>query len=398
MKQVLKLFNIFSLIIPVLLIFYVYYKSEYYYSGELRDYYWKYYLILLIAEIFFIILFFLNKIIKIYFFIVFVSLIFSLYAFEFFILYSNGINLLTDYKKYYFKPPRMYINEKNLFLLSYTPNKNYISSRENWYFASFLADRHGFNNPDNQWDENNTDIILIGDSFVEGVGVNRPHDIASVLRSLNHNVLSLGLSNNGPLKNLAIAKEYLGSNHKKIFYIHYEGNDFEDLKDELNNNFLKKYYDKNFKQNLYNNKFYLKPTSLLKGYFKIYYSRKLILSYLKLFEKEITKKNINKENLRDFEEVLIKINEFIKKNNSELYFVYLPEKSRYTDNNFYENFDQTIEVVRKLNIPIIDVKKKFSNDSDVLNFYAKFGGHYSILGYKEVAKSIDRFLKKNPSR
>ena len=47
---------------------------------------------------------------------------------------------------------------------------------------------------------------------------------------------------------------------------------------------------------------------------------------------------------------------------------------------------------------IIDVKKKFSNDSDVLNFYAKFGGHYSILGYKEVAKSIDRFLKKNPSR
>ena len=79
-----------------------------------------------------------------------------------------------------------------------------------------LADRHGFNNPDNQWDENNTDIILIGDSFVEGVGVNRPHDIASVLRSLNHNVLSLGLSNNGPLKNLAIAKEYLGSNHKKF--------------------------------------------------------------------------------------------------------------------------------------------------------------------------------------
>ena len=139
----------------------------------------------------------------------------------------------------------MYINEKNLFLLSYTPNKNYISSRENGYFASFLADRHGFNNPDNQWDENNTDIILIGDSFVEGVGVNRPHDIASVLRSLNHNVLSLCLSNNGHLKYLAIEKEYIGYNHKKNFYVHYEGNDFEDLKDELNNNFLKKYYDKN---------------------------------------------------------------------------------------------------------------------------------------------------------
>tara|TARA_X000000950_G_C13875176_1_gene644555 strand:- start:327 stop:1511 length:1185 start_codon:yes stop_codon:yes gene_type:complete len=394
MNKAIKYASIICIIIPIILLLYVYYRSEYYHSGNLRSYYWNYYLILFFTEIFFVLFFFLREKLKIYFFVVFGSVVFSLYIFEFYILFSNGINIFSDYKKYYFKPPIKYINEKDLFLLSLTPNKNYISSNENGYFASFSADRYGFNNPDNQWDKSEIDIILVGDSFVEGVGVNRPHDIASVLRNLGSDVLSLGLSGYGPLKNYAVVKEYLKPNHKKVFYLHYEGNDLTDLKEELKNNFLTKYLDKNFKQNLYDNNFYLEPTGLWKGFLKIFYSRKLILGYLKLYGLTSVKKDFTEKNFNDFEKVLSDLNKYIKKNNSEFYFVYLPERSRYyVDKDYIDQFDQVMNVAKKLNIPIIDMKEVFSKEKNVMDLFAQYGGHYSHLGYKKVATSIDNFLK-----
>lgn len=379
------------IIIPILLLVYTFYRSEYYYSGNLRSYYWNYYFFLIVTEIFFILFYFFSKRIKIYFFIILSSVVFTLYIFEFYILLSNGINIFTDYKKYYFKPPRNYNNEKDLFLLSLTPNKNYISSNENGYFASFLADRYGFNNPDDQWNKNEIDIILIGDSFVEGVGVSRPQDIASILRDSGNDVLSLGLSGNGPLKNYAVIKEYLKSNHKKIFYLHFEGNDLIDLKQELKNNFLIKYLDKDFKQNLYENEFYLEPKGLWNGFVKIFYSRKLILSYLKLYSEKDNKKDIGEKNLNDFEKILLSLKELVKKNNSEFYFVYLPERSRYEDKDFIDKSDQVMKIAKKLNLSTIDMKEVFSKEKNVIDLFAKYGGHYSFSGYKKVANSINEY-------
>ena len=55
-------------------------------------------------------------------------------------------------------------------------------------------------NPDKEWDQNEIEFFLVGDSFVLGNCVNRPNDISSVLRKLsNKSVLNIGYANNGPV-------------------------------------------------------------------------------------------------------------------------------------------------------------------------------------------------------
>ena len=47
-----------------------------------------------------------------------------------------------------------------------------------------MSDRFGFNNPDTEWDGDEIEYIVIGDSFAHGACVNRPNDISSILRNL----------------------------------------------------------------------------------------------------------------------------------------------------------------------------------------------------------------------
>ena len=67
----------------------------------------------------------------------------------------------------------------NLFPLSGFSNKKTINCNENGYYSIFQSDRFGFNNPDTEWDSDDIEFLLVGDSFTIGSCVNRPHDIAS---------------------------------------------------------------------------------------------------------------------------------------------------------------------------------------------------------------------------
>ena len=67
-----------------------------------------------------------------------------------------------------------------------------INCNENGYYSIYLSDRYGFNNPDDVWESNQTDYLLIGD-LCSWACVNSPHDIASNLRDLTYlNVINLG--------------------------------------------------------------------------------------------------------------------------------------------------------------------------------------------------------------
>ena len=84
--------------------------------------------------------------------------------------------------------------------------------------------------------------MLLGDSFAHGFCVNRPNDIASLLRNLSKkSVLNLGYAGNGPLIEYATLKEYIKPNVKKIIWFYYEGNDIKDLGKEVNSEILIKY-------------------------------------------------------------------------------------------------------------------------------------------------------------
>ena len=69
-----------------------------------------------------------------------------------------------------------------IFPLSGISNSKTIYCNENGYYSIYESDRYGFNNPDDEWDVGEIEYLLVGDSFAQGFCVDRPFDIASVLR------------------------------------------------------------------------------------------------------------------------------------------------------------------------------------------------------------------------
>ena len=382
------------------------------------------------------------KLFKTYFIIVFCTLIFSFFAFA---IYKIGIekrlypypkevikeyeentgktfdnrprfkvygNLLENNKEVTVSiPPESFLintNYKiknNIFPLSGISETLTINCNENGYYSIYKSDRYGFNNPDEEWDKENIEYLLLGDSFVHGFCVDRPNDIASVLRNLsNKSVLNLGYAGNGPLIEYAVLKEYIKPNIKNIIWFYYEGNDIKNLRNEHNSKILSKYIeDYNFTQNLKRRQ---KDINLTMNDYLDYHYNKIIRLYLSL--KEITKSLINKKNnkkktkdkeklIKYFSDILSYTKKISLENNSKLYFVYLPEISRYKNEDYQNNLYIEIKsVVEELGIPFIDIDKKvFEKEDDPLKLFPfKVFPHYTIEGYDKISKSIFKFISK----
>lgn len=305
------------------------------------------------------------------------------------------------------------------FPLSGLSNSETIFCNENGYYSIYQSDRYGFNNPDNEWDENEIEYLLIGDSFTHGACVNRPYDISSILRNLsNKSVLNLGYTGNGPLIKYATLREYLNTNVKKVLWIYYEGNDLLDLEIERTNNILINYLkDLNFTQNLkfkHNeiNEFLNKKLIEIEikvDNFEINKKKEnAIIKYkiLKFIRLNITKQIIRKSLFNNSEEnnlieidnikkILTLSRDLVIKNNSKLYFVYLPEYKRYKKTNDNKNYNLVKDIVNELNIPFIDINKEvFEKEQNPLKLFPfEQYGHYNIDGYKKVTETIYKFTK-----
>ena len=436
MSFLIKKFSPTILVISFLLLIYTIYKSEIILDGNLRNNYKIYYLISLILIFFSIITFFINNKIKKYLIILGTSLVISLYLFEGYLnfeaskkqflkeqLYENQtgnkfdkrgqLEFFNDMKKINNEivravvPTNYFSKKPSKIPLSGISNSKTIHCNENGYYSIYQSDRYGFNNPVEEWDKKEIEYLLIGDSFTQGSCVNRPYDIASVLRILsNKSSLNLGQSGSGPLIEYATLREYLDKNIKKVIWVYYEGNDLRNLENEKTNNILINYLkDLNFSQNL---KFKQKEIdeanfqlleresknekkktfkSELLRFIKITNSRVLILKSIKpKLENTVTP---------DFKKILKLTKELTIKNNSKLYFVYLPEYSRYKINYDNTNYNLIKDIVTQLNIPFIDIHKDgFEKEQNPLTLFPfEVFGHYNVEGYKKVAETIYKFIK-----
>ena len=435
-----KIFSPKILTISLLLLIYTFYKSEIIWVGENRNYYKTYYLISSILICLSIITFFINDIIKQYLIISSLSLIVSLYLFEGYLTFKliqqiskeqllkeqlykkktgnefDTRNYLTIYKDLKMInnniTPLVSLNSRislskdyNIFPLSSAiSNSETIYCNESGYYSIYQSDRYGFNNPDEEWDKKEIEYLLVGDSFAHGACVNRPNDIGSILRTLsNKNVLNLGMGANGPLIEYATLREYLDTNVKKVLWVYYEGNDLIGLKFELRNNILIKYFnDNNFTQNL---KFRQNDIdSLLSDLINESEKEKNERERNAFTSKLI--KFIKIDNMRslilpapapapEFKQILQLTKELINKNNSKLYFVYLPEFHRYRTTYDNTNYNFVKEIVTELNIPFIDIHKEvFEKEQNPLKLFPfELFGHYTVDGYKKVAETIYKFTK-----
>lgn len=444
MKVLRKIFCHSLFIFSALLLIYTIYKSEIVFGGEKRNYYYIYYIISLILVIISFFSFYFSEKIKDYFIISAISIFLGLYLFEgylSFLKYQNKKQIYIKKEIYknktgknydsrtifefyddYIKndnritvkvPSYTYIKKNsNLFPLSSVSNTKTINCNENGYQAIYLSDRYGFNNPNYEWDNKEIEYLLVGDSYTHGACVNRPDDIASVLRLLsNKSVLNLGYGGNGPLIEYAVLREYLRSNIKKVLWIYYEGNDLKDLNYELNNSILKNYLnDMSFKQNLISKQDKINEianniilTELKKQDKEIekVWSKQNLIYFFKLNKlRSFINENYLPEELRPlysnydvkktFKKILSMTKKLTNENNSELYFVYLPSYSRYKTKNSVKHYKEVTKIVNDLNIPIIDIHKKvFKKTEDPLSLFPfKFYGHYNVEGYRRVAESI----------
>jgi len=439
-----KKFSLILLTLSIFLFIYLTYQSEIILSGKNRAYYSKYYIYSLILILFSLISFYLNKKLLEYIKIITLSFIFAIYAFQTYLTISyggvtgqrfiekkmrmankEGINF--DYRKKFdvykelkntkyknltttISPANHLDKDIHIFPLSGVSNSKTINCNENGYYTLFQSDRYGFNNPDKEWDQSEIEFFIIGDSFVLGNCVNRPHDISSVLRDLSSkSVLNVGYANNGPLLEYASLKEYVVPNIKNIIWVYYENSDLNNLKKELNSKILKKYIqDPNFTQNL------IYKQNEIDKFLTIQISNKINqeINSKKYFENKLSfkiKKFIDLWNVREFlfhknrsnyKEGFNPPSEFIKiiklaknlaiKNNSNFHFVYLPSHHRYLskpDNREYEFIKKTI---KNLNINFIDIHEKvFKKEENPKKFFPyELPGHYTITGYRKVSEAI----------
>ena len=109
--------------------------------------------------------------------------------------------------------------------------------------------------------------------------------------------------------------------------------------------------------------------------------------------KVLKSQSVNHADPEELRNILKLANEFTNKNNSKLYFIYLPRYERYiqkSNNDDLFNYKKIIKIVNSLNIPLIDIHKDpFKKHSDPLSLFPfRKGGHYNEKGYELVAKTI----------
>ena len=322
-----------------------------------------------------------------------------------------------------YQPSNFLGEQKNkLFPLSGISNSDTIHCNENGYFSIYRSDRYGFNNPDEQWNSDEIEYMLIGDSFTHGSCVNRPNDITSILRFLsNKNALNLGYGGNGPLIEYAVLREYLSPKVKKVLWLYCESNDLFNLLSERNNKTLNNYLnDKNYSQNLKNkqneidillkNKFdeeFIRKVKSLESENLNHNDKKENLKYkiLRFLRFDKTKKifrdnetKFDNEIFREFKTILKSAVELSKRNNSQFIFVYIPEYSRYNETNYSnENYLEVISIVKDLDVDIVDMTQIFAKEDNPKKFFPfeQFAWHYNVDGYKKVAKSIYEITTNN---
>ncbi len=309
----------------------------------------------------------------------------------------------------------------NYFLCLESLKKKTINCNENGYFSTYISDRYGFNNPDEEWNKDEIEYLIVGDSFAHGNCVNTPHDIGSKLRILSKKaVLNLSYVANGPLFEYATLREYLSENVKNVIWI-YSENDIYNLNRDLRSEILNKYFnDENFSQNLKFKQHEIdKSLNIFIKKVEENESKRLLIdknekkSFFYKVSKFITIKNvrdlflnkyITKHQIQEkinpkFKEILKKSKNLSYKNGSNFYFVFLPAFERY-GSNYDKNeieYSQIKKTVEELNILFIDIHYDFFlKQQDKLKFFPfRTSGHYNVEGYNEVSKVIFQKIQNN---
>ena len=303
---------------------------------------------------------------------------------------------------------RKYFKKNNEILpLSGLSKAKTINCNESGFFSIYESDRYGFNNPDKEWDKKNIEYLLVGDSYGHGACVNESNTIAGNLRKLNQNkfgIINLSYEGNGPLTEYASLKEYMPElKVKNIIWLYFH-NDLLNVNHEVENIILKRYLDeKNFIQNLKGkqkiiDELVLKQIDEEDGYVQNLKFNKIdkkinLIAFLKLNFLRfhlMPKKKTEEKKFVQFKKVMTEAKKYVDKQNVNLYFVYLPSFYEVSKkHNFQGNRKKILDIIKDLNINTIDMLPIINQIEDPLTIFPfKSNNHYNGIGYKLISEEI----------
>jgi hypothetical protein len=143
------------------------------------------------------------------------------------------------------------IDGKEVLPLGGISNKRTLLCNENGYYTSYRSDEHGFHNPEGLWSSEQLDVAVIGDSFAHGFCVRSEENFIALIRRRHPATLTLGMGGNGPIMELATIKEYLPPLKPKVVLWAYFGkNDLIELREETKSLLLLRYLKPGYRQGL----------------------------------------------------------------------------------------------------------------------------------------------------
>lgn len=282
-------------------------------------------------------------------------------------------------------------------------------------YAVFSSDEHGFRNPRGMYASDPVEIVLLGDSLLQGGCVGEDQDISAYLRSLYPRTLNFANAGNGPLSMLAGLREYAAPLRPKyVLWAHYEENDLQELELERKDPLLARYFESAFTQGLAHRQ--QEINSLLMSYVderildldrvlmaqRVEVVGNLALNALWLFQVRtrlgITAADLRKpedDNFTLFREILTSARNEAASWGGALAFVYLPSWHAFGRQGRTDSGrERVLALVEDLGIPLIDVSAEFASVKDPLTLFPfRLYNHYNQEGYRLAAQSIIRFLK-----
>ncbi len=431
--------------ISILVFCYAIYRAEINFAGHDRSLIYFKYLKYIIISIFFSFFFILSlrfkEEIKSNIVVFFYSLVFILYLIELILLFDfnyfsqtkpkfvKDLNTEKNQKKYLSKIKNLIDNDvypfsgyeifleenQKIYPMGYLSNTNTLLCRKNGKDLFYKSDKHGFRNSNDIWEKEVYDYVFIGDSFVHGSCVKDSDTMSNLLmKKTKKNVLNLGIGGFGPLTEYAVFLEFAEEKKpKKVYWFFYEGNDLtKDIRYEKKIDILMDYFLNDKTQDLINKQ------DLIDSYIKKKIVEKIILKEESLKVKKNTNQNIILSNINEFlhstkflrlwalrtliknlfvketidpifKEILEKTNKKVKGWNGKMYFIYLPEETRYRNNFNFDNFrnkKDIIKIAKDLNIIVIDMDDKVFRKKD--NPLDLFNNHYSEEGYNLIVNEI----------
>jgi len=308
---------------------------------------------------------------------------------------------------------------------------------ENGQWIDYRSDQRGFSNPDEIWQSDRLDIAALGDSFTQGYCVPADKAFVALIRKRYPATLNLGIAGDGPLLMLAKLKEYVSPRQPRIvLWFYFEGNDLADLQRERQSMLLRNYLDDSFAQSALSRQADLDHAianelprlRALEEYYRLQRQRNRpagtltlkSLAYLSVLrgrlglvggnlralsdeERGIVgpegAADLQTSNLETFRDVVRQAKRRVDGWGGRLYFVYLPEWSRYAG---YPSFgisrrSGVLDLVTNLGIPIIDLDATFRARADPLSLFPfRATGHYNETGHQVVAAEVLKSISLRP--